>query len=683
MLPQFSAIPLQSTEAASDSSRNLNQLLPVGKNVSATVVAVSRDQVQPEIFRLKLEINNRLIQMGVFQALPVGQKINVNRQSDGQIQITPQTTQSTTPQSSDKQANQPLPANTQPPANPQQKVQDANIRLQTAMPLNTSKLPDNGRLLAAVISSRPVYPSAVTITESNTQQPPQTTQQGSATNTSSTTAIANRGNPVTTNTPLQQAATAAPTAQTSPVSPPANIATTERPVINPQTVAQPAAQKANISTAAPSNNTSNQPPNQPQAATAKSGGTPPLNTTSSNPPPSNIAGTPSPPSGAAQTASPTSQPAPVSNNATATPRPETAPTNQNTSNNAGPAVKDSAANTQPPGNPVNTARISAPPTHHAITLALPDGSKVEFNSPQPLPQGAQVLLQKTGTQEALIVKVQLPNLTPNSALDKPAIQEVLRNALPVQIPTGDVFSQLAQTAAVTEGSQASQISSVVRSMLQLFGVRPGSHEAASQIRQNIELGGLHTERFLSEGKTPNPQDMKSQLQQLQNLADRLPDEQRERFEQLLRGLHSRVTSQQLNSLQQWRELPDGGFERVLQFDLPIKQGDRWENLELRLSREGGSNADGEMVSVWRVRLHFDLEELGGVDAEIRLSDEHEISTLFWCDKEGTAEKLRSKADNFAERLRECGFSNSEVQWHQGTAPEQKQAIHKKLVDLHT
>ena len=220
-------------------------------------------------------------------------------------------------------------------------------------------------------------------------------------------------------------------------------------------------------------------------------------------------------------------------------------------------------------------------------------------------------------------------------------------------------------------------------MLQLFGVRPGSPEAPSQIRQNIELGGLHTERFLSEGKNPNPQDMKSQLQQLQNLADRLPDEQRERFEQLLRGLHSRVTSQQLNSLQQWRELPDGGFERVLQFDLPVKQGDRWENLELRLSREGGSNAAGEMVSVWRVRLHFDLDELGGVDAEIRLSDEHEISTYFWCDQEGTAEKLRSRADHFAERLRDCGFSNSEVQWHQGTAPEQKQPIHKKLVDLHT
>ncbi|MGK0498237.1 hypothetical protein, partial [Neptuniibacter pectenicola] len=100
MLPQLSGIPLQTTDASSDSSRNLNTLLPVGRNVSATVVAVSRDQTQPEIFRLKLEVNNRLIQMGVFQALPVGQKINVNRQSDGQIQITLPTPQN----SSGKQA---------------------------------------------------------------------------------------------------------------------------------------------------------------------------------------------------------------------------------------------------------------------------------------------------------------------------------------------------------------------------------------------------------------------------------------------------------------------------------------------------------------------------------------------------------------------------------------------------
>lgn len=690
MLPQFSAIPLQSTEAASDSSRNLNQLLPVGKNVSATVVAISRDQVQPEIFRLKLEINNRLIQMGVFQALPIGQKINVNRQSDGQIQITPQSNLGSTTQVGDKATTTPPSTqNTQAPPNTQRNVQDANIRLQTPLATTTSKLPDTGTLLAAVISSRPVYPSPAPINQqaaAQFQPPSQAPSQtsGAATHTTSNTTINQAIQTPTQNTgtPTPAQASNSPAAQSAVVStPPQNISATPKGENNPSTRNQTTAQSVSQSTGQSNNQSAGQITSQVQTPVNQQNNPQVASTAKINNVTSNVPRNASAPS----QASPLQQAAPVVNTQS-TPVISTRTAATAPANNTAP-IRDVTApqqtTQQPAATITNTTRASQPPIHHSITMALPDGSKIEFNSPKPLPQGAQVLLQKTGTQDAVVVKIQLPALTPNSALDKPAIQEVLRNALPIQIPTGDVFSQLAQTAAVTEGSQASQISSVVRSMLQLFGVRPGSPEAPSQIRQNIELGGLHTERFLSEGKSPNPQDMKSQLQQLQNLADRLPDEQRERFEQLLRGLHSRVTSQQLNSLQQWRELPDGGFERVLQFDLPVKQGDRWENLELRLSREGGSNAAGEMVSVWRVRLHFDLDELGGVDAEIRLSDEHEISTYFWCDQEGTAEKLRSRADHFAERLRDCGFSNSEVQWHQGTAPEQKQPIHKKLVDLHT
>lgn len=693
MLPQFSAIPLQSTEAASDSSRNLNQLLPVGKNVSATVVAISRDQVQPEIFRLKLEINNRLIQMGVFQALPVGQKINVNRQSDGQIQISPQSNQGATSQVGDKATTTPPSTqNTQAASNTQRNIQEANIRLQTPLAATTNKLPDTGTLLAAVISSRPVYPSPAPI---NQQTAPAQLQTPSQMPSQTSVAATNTTSNITTNqaiqTPTQNTGTPAPATSQAPNSPtaqsavvstaPQNISATPKGENKPSTSNQTTTQSVSQSTGQSSNQPAGQITSQAQASANQPSNPQVASTTNTNATTNNA-----PQNTPAPSQTPSSQQASPAVNTQSTPVNSTRTEATPPANNTAP-IRDVNApqqtSQQTTATITNTTRASQPPIHHSITMALPDGSKIEFNSPKPLPQGAQVLLQKTGTQDAVIVKVQLPSLSPNSALDKPAIQEILRNALPIQIPTGDVFSQLAQTAAVTEGSQAAQISSVVRSMLQLFGVRPGSPEAPSQIRQNIELGGLHTERLLSEGKSPNPQDMKSQLQQLQNLADRLPDEQRERFEQLLRGLHSRVTSQQLNSLQQWRELPDGGFERVLQFDLPVKQGDRWENLELRLSREGGSNAAGEMVSVWRVRLHFDLDELGGVDAEIRLSDEHEISTYFWCDQEGTAEKLRSRADHFAERLRDCGFSNSEVQWHQGTAPEQKQPIHKKLVDLHT
>ncbi|MDO6515570.1 flagellar hook-length control protein FliK [Neptuniibacter sp. 2_MG-2023] len=614
MLPQLSGIPLQTTEASSDSSRNLNTLLPVGRNVSATVVAISKDQTQPEIFRLKLEVNNRLIQMGVFQALPIGQKINVNRQSDGQIQITlpnqPNTTSKQEPAAT--QAN--ITSNTQ-----QKGLNEQLLKLNIQTPENSAKLPVDIKTLAAVISSRPIYTDNgqnTQTTAANTAQKPTTSGALSTPTLSATTQTVETGGRTSLIANAAQNTTASNLVNTTQTTPSATLP--ER-AIQGNTATQ---------TAPLVGVTSGK--NEPQVT--------PL-------PTENKGTNPTPPKEIQTGVTPS----------------DTKPTNSTN----------------------NITRSAGSVSHHMLTLALPDGTKMELASPRPLPQGTQLQLLKTSNNEAQVLQMREPQNTPASALEKPAIQETLRNALPAQIATADAFSQLSQVAAQAQGSQATQISSVVQSMLQLFGVRPGSQEAPSQIRQNIELGGLSTEHNLSKGLAPQPQDMKSQLQQLQKLADSLPAEQKERLEQLLQGVHSRVTSQQLHSLQQWREMPDGGFERVLQLDLPIKNGEQWDNLELRLSREGGTNAAGEMISVWRVRLHFDLEEQGGVDAEIRLTDGHEISTLFWCELKETADKLRERSEEFSTRLRQCGFDNTEVTWHEGTAPEQKQTIHKQLVDLHT
>lgn len=633
MLPQLSGIPLQSTDSSSDSSRNINRLLPVGQNVSATIVAVSKDQVQPEIFRLKLEINNRLIQMGVFQALPVGQKININRQSDGQIQLT--LTQAPPTKGSNTQNTQQQPLPPTPTIQPQQNKEQPILKLTLTTPENSAKLTIGDKLIAAVISSRPIYHNPI----ASSAQP--------------------AGNPTTAANP--------PTSDSLMGSKPQQTAPT--PPTNQKTEAPNTGNITNKATLVASNNLpgsggATQPPPPIQSQQTP---TPATMTTAATKPPVNAE-------------QPAPNPAPHHSKAPASSQPLTPsptiiskelPTGQNT-------VNSQTTQSSPPIN-----RPAGPPSHHLINAALPNGSKIELTSPQPLPQGTQIQIIKTSNQDVQVLQLKAPSFQPSSALERPAIQETLRNSLPAQIPTAAAFSQLTQVASQTEGAQAAQLTNAVKSLLQLFGVRPGSQEAPSQIKQNIEHGGLGTENSLSKGIPPHPQDMKSQLQQLQKLADTLPPEQKERLEQLLQGVHSRVTSQQLNSLQQWRELPDGGFERVFQLDLPIKQGEKWDNLELRLSREGGSNAAGEMVSVWRVRLHFDLEEQGGVDAEIRLTDGHEISTLFWCENKETAARLRERSEEFSERLKLCGFDSTEVNWHEGVAPEQQQAVHKQLVDLHT
>jgi hypothetical protein len=640
LLPQLSGIPLQSTDSSSDTSRNINRLLPVGQNVSATIVAVSKDQVQPEIFRLKLEINNRLIQMGVFQALPVGQKININRQSDGQIQLT--LTQAPPTKGSNTQNTQQQPLPRTPTIQPQQSKEQQILKLTLTTPENSAKLAIGDKLIAAVISSRPIYHSQIASSTQATGNP--TTTSPTATTPSADSLIGTKS---------QQTTPTPPTNQKSEAPNTGNIA-------NKATLVASNTASNNLSGAGGA--TQPPPPIQSQQTL-----TPATMTTAATKPLVNA-------EQLASAQAPHHSKTPASNQSlTSSPTiiSKDLPTGQNT------------ASSQTTQNGPSISRPAGPPSHHLINAALPNGSKIELASPQPLPQGTQIQIIKTSNQDVQVLQLKAPSFQPSSALERPAIQETLRNSLPAQIPTAAAFSQLTQVASQTEGAQAAQLTNAVKSLLQLFGVRPGSQEAPSQIKQNIERGGLGTENSLSKGIPPHPQDMKSQLQQLQKLADTLPPEQKERLEQLLQGVHSRVTSQQLNSLQQWRELPDGGFERVFQLDLPIKQGEKWDNLELRLSREGGSNAAGEMVSVWRVRLHFDLEEQGGVDAEIRLTDGHEISTLFWCENKETAARLRERSDEFSERLKLCGFDSTEVNWHEGVAPEQQQAVHKQLVDLHT
>lgn len=663
MLPQLPGIPLQTTAANADTTRNLNQLLPVDRNVNATVVAVSRDQVQPDVFRVQVEINNRLLQLGVFQPLPVGQKINVNRQSDGQIQITLQNNNNPAPTRNDAsntaaQSNTPQ-TNTQATQTNTRSAADSLLSLQLNNQQARQQIPEGGRIIAAIISSRPAFPQ----TGAQTQPAP----NGNARPAAGATA-----------NPVQQAATAA----TSTTNNNAIAGNNQTPLtLSPSTNSVPAPVVASTATStAPSTATPITTPTTPAgSATATNSSAvqqsaqPPATGPQANPVVTQTSTTPASQTNTTAPAQPTQQPSAAAASTVSRSSNETA---------SQPAINQSTGSTPSRADILAAIqRPSAAPSHHVLTLALPNGSQVEVNSPQPLPQGTQVLLQRTGTDSAQIVKTQTPGFEPRSALERPGIQDALRIALPTQLPAGEAFSQLAQTA--TNSAQGAQISSAVRSLLQLFGVQPGSQESPEQIRRNVELGGLSTERNLSKGLPPSPQDMRSQLQQLNRLAENLPFEQRERMEQLLRGIHSRVTSQQIGSLQQWQELPGGGFERVLQLDLPIKQGDQWENLELRLSREGGSNAAGEMVSLWRVRLHFDLEERGEVDAEIRLTDEHQISTYFWCEKPETAEQLRQRSDEFAQRLRESGFQDMEVQSHEGQAPEHTQVLQKQLVDLHT
>ena len=316
-------------------------------------------------------------------------------------------------------------------------------------------------------------------------------------------------------------------------------------------------------------------------------------------------------------------------------------------------------------------------TGFQLQLALGNGSNIQLQSDKPLPQGSQLQfsLQSDGSVASRI----LSTTTQPSALDQQEIQSSLRQALPQQISVGNALTQLNQ---LTTEQNNSPINSVVRSMLQLFGFKP-SQRSPVVIKQNIELGGQQTENQLARTRQSNSQDMKSQLSVLQQLSKQLPEADANRLDQLVQGIKSRITGQQIHALQQRKEQPDGQFERVLQLDIPVHYQNKLENVELRISHEAQAHQGEELTPQWRVRLHFDLEDDGSIDAEIRLRENDQLSTHFWCDRRSTYLKLQQNLDAFNKHLLQQGYTEAELQCHHGKAPQKQAPVQKQLIDLRT
>ncbi|WP_169828885.1 flagellar hook-length control protein FliK [Marinobacterium jannaschii] len=331
-----------------------------------------------------------------------------------------------------------------------------------------------------------------------------------------------------------------------------------------------------------------------------------------------------------------------------------------------------------------TSVVSQPPpavrnTTFQLQLALNNGSNIQLQSDKPLPQGSQLQFNLQPDGSVVSKVLQASSATTMSALDQLEIQSSLRQALPQQISLGNALTQLNHFA--TE-PQNSPVSSVVRSMLQLFGFKP-AQRSPSIIQQNIELGGHQTENQLAKTHQTNSQDMKSQLSILQQLSKQLPEAEANRLDQLVQGIKARITGQQIQALQQRKEQPDGQFERVLQLDIPVHFQNKLENVELKISHEAQAHHGEELKPQWRVRLHFDLQEDGSVDAEIRLRENDQLSTQFWCNKQSTYLKLQQRLDEFNQRLLQQGYTEAELQCHHGSAPEKQAPVQKQLIDLRT
>ncbi|WP_428035225.1 flagellar hook-length control protein FliK [Amphritea sp.] len=309
-----------------------------------------------------------------------------------------------------------------------------------------------------------------------------------------------------------------------------------------------------------------------------------------------------------------------------------------------------------------------------------NGRTLPLTLPQPPPYDGKVLLIRTASDQvqihALTSPLQNQNLNRN-------INDALRYVLPAQQPLADSLVKLQQLNS-NAGGEKSPINSILNSLINLFGVKTGSAaEGQSSIQQNLLNGGLFTERNLADPRSQIPNgEMKHQLSQLLQQADKLPEQARQQLHELVKGLLNRVTGNQLESIQNTRINSDGALERYFALDLPVKNGEQLDNVELKISEHRRQQSEEEWQRLWRVRLHFNLQEQGTVDAELILEQEHQITAHFWCSHPATAEELNSKLPDFNRQMHLQGYSINSTHCSEGAAPKPVNQV-EQLIDVTT
>lgn len=629
MFPQNSSLSLSLRDTPPETQKALNQLLTSDTPQNARVVRASADSNNSGATRIVLEINGKTIQLITKQPLQTGTQLQVSLSADGKLLL-----QQSSALSSNTVKNSPT-----SPSNPPSPL-PLVINLKAGASLSSS-INKGTTIEGTVIRNTPTHSA------------PPTTQASQATNITSgsstyTRPISSAHMPATsTNLTIAGRVSNATSAQSN------------------QTALKTS--PTNTSSAPPSSTTLANTPNPSltgsgSTATTGTTGTPP--TTPAPPPASAII----PTNTQTQTAPQTQHHQGNNSSATGTnpPLSNTAPTSTNTTT------------------PASGRSVTAPSTSAAsynIDIRLNTGQTITFKSPTAVSPNTILSIQRTTGGDFFATPLTQTGQAAETQREQNTIQDALRTALPNQQPLANSLSQLQNTASQ---SPQTEMSGLVRSMLQLFGVRPGTPEVPQKIRQNVQSGGTQTEAQLASGKVPNKTDMKGLLRQLQQQSADLPVEQRQRMEQLIQTIQSRITHNQLSSLQQWKEAPDGSFERVIQLDIPIMNNNRMDNLELRISQEQTSKESHELSTLWRARLHFDLEEYGAVDAEIKLTEEDQVQIQFWCNERHTHQHIQKQLHEFGQQLQGKGFETPELQCYHGDSPDrQGELIQKNLVDIHT
>lgn len=217
-----------------------------------------------------------------------------------------------------------------------------------------------------------------------------------------------------------------------------------------------------------------------------------------------------------------------------------------------------------------------------------------------------------------------------------------------------------QQLAGTHGG-LTELGALIRSLLQH---RPRLQSLSGEgLRETVQRSGLFSEAMLAGGQpVAKLPDEKMGLRKILSLLESVDGEAAHRVREALQDL----SALQLGALaaQQGRE---AGFQVLVAFaDHPP--------VRLQVRREEGSGGEGEGSEVWRVDLHSDSPELGGLWLQTRLLARVRAELTAWIERSAVFATAQAQSARLVDRLRAAGIEVSRLQLIHGVRPEEPLAV---------
>ncbi|MEC9313553.1 MAG: flagellar hook-length control protein FliK, partial [Pseudomonadota bacterium] len=152
--------------------------------------------------------------------------------------------------------------------------------------------------------------------------------------------------------------------------------------------------------------------------------------------------------------------------------------------------------------------------------------------------------------------------------------------------------------------------------------------------------------------------------------------------ELLREVESTSARIQFNQLSMLRD-PDNPNNNVWLFDLPVKDKQQLEMLQMRLEQHKGDK-NNEDEAIWQVQLNLETQNLGPMQARISLYQQN-VQVVLLAERQESSDLLSRHIDDLNQRLDKLGVNVSHLSCRQAPIMpltiEPEQSLPRHLLDI--